>query len=163
MNSMKFNFLKYFLPNLSNFSAKFESLNVQIRNKFKNIIFIAWLWCIVITCRFCQKEEKEWIWVKYLIYEVLCHLNFVVIYVLFPPNFISQVFQSSQNIVYFKSKRQKKLREKNYVIGATICFGWEIQCLLYAAVFPTVCIYTIYLMTLLILYSHIYLCIIFIV
>ena len=42
MNSVEFNFLKYFLPNLSFFSAKFGSLNVQIRNNLKNVIFIAY-------------------------------------------------------------------------------------------------------------------------
>ena len=60
--------------------AKLESLNVQSRNNFKNIIFIACKWCkickyyennIVISCSTCQKEEKECMFVKCLIYSVL--------------------------------------------------------------------------------------------
>ena len=50
--------------------------NVQIRNNFKNIIFEACKWCkickyyvnsMAISCSTCQKKEKEWTLVKYLL------------------------------------------------------------------------------------------------
>ena len=50
------------------FSAKFGSLNMQIRNTFKNIISIACKWSkicqyyvnsMVIACSTCQKKEKR--------------------------------------------------------------------------------------------------------
>ena len=49
-----------------------------------------------ISFSICQKEEKECIWVKYLIYAVLHDLNFVIIYTLFSAKFKVQDFQSSQ-------------------------------------------------------------------
>ena len=49
-----------------------------------------------ISCSICQKEEKEYIWVKYLIYAVLHDFNFVIIYTLFSAKFKVQDFQSSQ-------------------------------------------------------------------
>ena len=70
MNSAEFTF----------FSAKFRFLNMLIKNNFKNVILIASKWCkifkysvnsMVISDSYCQKEEKECIWVKYLIYTVL--------------------------------------------------------------------------------------------
>ena len=48
---------------------------------------------MVITCRTCQKEEKKFIWFKYLIYAVLRNLNFVVIYALFPPIFNFKILE----------------------------------------------------------------------
>ena len=103
---------KDFLPNLWNFSAKFGSLNVQIRNNFKNIIFIACKWSkicnyyvnsMVISCNICQKEEKNAhglnIWLT-----LVCHnLKFVVFYALFPPNLNSQNFRVKKKMVLSKS------------------------------------------------------------
>ena len=71
----KTNSMNYAKCQIFKFSAKFWSLNVQFRNYFKNIIFIACKWCkickyfvdsMVISWSTCQKEEKE-----YLIYTVL--------------------------------------------------------------------------------------------
>ena len=61
---------------------RFGSLNMQIRNNFKNIIFdfIAcklsricdyYVNSMVVSCSTCKKEEKECMWVKHLIYAVL--------------------------------------------------------------------------------------------
>ena len=70
---------KRFSTKFVNFSTKFGFSNVQIRNKFKNFIFTACKWCnicnyyvnsMVILYSTCQKEEKECIWNKYLIYKV---------------------------------------------------------------------------------------------
>ena len=93
MNSAEFNLKKRFSAKFVKFSAKFRPLNEQIRNNFKNIIFIACKWSkkckyyvnsIVISCSTCQKEEKECTWFKYLIYTVRGDFKFVVIYVFFP-------------------------------------------------------------------------------
>ena len=55
--------LKMIFCQIGPFFAKFGSLNVQIRNNFKNIIFIAFKWCkifnyyvnsIIISCSTCQ-------------------------------------------------------------------------------------------------------------
>ena len=94
------------------FSAKFGSLNLQIRNNFKNIIFIACKWSkicnysvnsMVILCSTCGKEEKECMWVKYLIYAVLSifqiHCNLRVC----PPNLYSQNFRVHKKIFFSKS------------------------------------------------------------
>ena len=52
----------------TNISAKFEFLNMQIKNNFKNVIFIACKWCkvfkysvnsMVISCFYCQKKKKN--------------------------------------------------------------------------------------------------------
>ena len=47
---------------------------------------------MVILCSTCEKEEKECIQVKYLIYKVCRDFKFVVIYAFFPPNVHSQSF-----------------------------------------------------------------------
>ena len=76
----EFQFLNRFSAKFVLFSAKFGTLNVQIRNTFKNIIFIGCKWCkickyyvnsMVISGSTCEKEDKECKWVKYLIYSVL--------------------------------------------------------------------------------------------
>ena len=59
---------------------------------------------MVISGSTCQKEEKECIWIKYLIYVVLRAFNFfLVIYALFPQNSNSQIFRVSKKIVNYKS------------------------------------------------------------
>ena len=105
-------FLKRVSSKFVKFSGKFGSLNVQIRNNFKNIIFIACKWSkickyyvnsMVISCSTCQKEEKECTWVKYLIYAVLsrfqicCNLRF------FSAKSVFQKLQSSQKKWFFPS------------------------------------------------------------
>ena len=76
--------VQLFSAKFVNFSAKFGSLNMQIRNNFKNVIFIACKWrkickyyvnSIGISCSTCQKEEKECISIKYLIHTVLSHFQ----------------------------------------------------------------------------------------
>ena len=59
---------------------------------------------MVISCSPCQKEEKECIWNKYLIYAVLRDFNFVVVYSLFPPNSNSEIFRVHKEIVFSKSE-----------------------------------------------------------
>ena len=110
MNS-RVQFLKRFSSKFSKKIAKIGSLSVPIRNNFKNIIFITCKWSkickyyvnsMVIPCSTCQKEEKECMWVKYLIY-ALCHnFKFVVIYTFFSAKTVFQKFQSSQKSVFFK-------------------------------------------------------------
>ena len=94
--------------------AKCGSLNVQIINNFKNIIFIA---CkrskickydvnsMVIICSTCQMEEKECTWVKYLIYTVLSHFQICpYLRVFSPPNIYSQNFRVHQKMFFSKSE-----------------------------------------------------------
>ena len=81
------------------FSAKFGSLNMHIRNNFKNIIFIACKWCkickyyvnsMVISCSTCQKEEKECIWVNIWLrfflsqFQICRNLHFFLLKIFFP-------------------------------------------------------------------------------
>ena len=70
---------KRFSTKLVLFSAKFGSLNMQIRNNFQNVILIGYTGCticksyvnsIVISCSTSQKGEKEHLG-KYLICAVL--------------------------------------------------------------------------------------------
>ena len=93
------------------FSAKFDSLNVQIRNNFNNVIFIAYNWCkickyyvnsTVISCSTSQKGKKC-ICVKYLIYAVF--LPFLICHNLrvFPPNLYSQTFRVHKKMFFFPS------------------------------------------------------------
>ena len=93
------------------FSAKFGSLNVQIRNNLKNIIFIAFLWCkvckyyvnsMVSSCSACQKEEIECMWVKYLIYAVLSQSQFRRNLRIFPPNLYFQSFRVHKKNGFFQ-------------------------------------------------------------
>ena len=85
-------FLKRSSAKFVQFYAKFRPLNVQIRNNFKNIRFIACKWSkiykyyvnsMVISCNTCIKEEIECTWFKYLIYAVCRDFKFVVIRVFF--------------------------------------------------------------------------------
>ena len=105
MNSAGFNFFKRFSAKFVNLSAKFGSLNVQIRNNFKNNIFIAckrsktfkyYVNTMVILCSTCQKEEKESTWVKYLIYAVLLPFPIYRNSCVFSAKSVFLKFQSSQ-------------------------------------------------------------------
>ena len=58
---------------ICSFCAKFGSLNMQIRNNFKNDIFIAYKWCKI--CTYCGLD----IWFKLF----CCNYKFVIICVLF--------------------------------------------------------------------------------
>ena len=58
---------------------------------------------MVISFSTCQKEEKECIQVKYLIYAVCCNFKFVVIYAFLPPNMHSQNFSVHKKMVFSKS------------------------------------------------------------
>ena len=66
MNSAEFNKKKH--AKFVQFSAKYESLNVQIRNNVKNILFIAcklskickyYVNSMVISCSTCQRKKKN--------------------------------------------------------------------------------------------------------
>ena len=56
---------------------------------------------MVISCSTCEKEEKECIQVKYLIYAVCRDFKFVVIYAFFSTKCAFQKFQSSQQNGFF--------------------------------------------------------------
>ena len=109
-------FLKRFSAKFVKFAVKFGSLNVQIRYNFKNIIFIACKWIkickyyvssMVISCSTCEKDEKECMWVKYLIYVVLskfqicCSLRMFILL----PNMYSQNFRVHKKLFFPKSDR----------------------------------------------------------
>ena len=55
---------------------------------------------IIITC---QKEEKEWVWVKYFIYSVLSQFQIFHYLRVFPPNLYSKNFRVHKKMVFFKS------------------------------------------------------------
>ena len=96
-----------------NFSAKFKSSNVQIRNNFKKIIFIACKWSkickyyvdsMLMSCSACQKEEKECTWVKYLIYAFLSRSQICRNFLVFPPpNLYSQNFRVHKKMFFSKT------------------------------------------------------------
>ena len=102
LNSAEFNLNKRFSAKVVKLSARFGFLNVQIRNNFKNIIFIACKWSkichyYVNMCSTCQKEEIECTWVKYLIYAVLLPFQICHNLRVFPaPNLYSQNSQNSE-------------------------------------------------------------------
>ena len=84
---------------------------MQIRNTFKNVIFIACKWCkmlkyyiniMVISCSTFQMEEKECTWVKYLIYSVLWRFQICRnLCIFFLPNLYSQNFKvNTKNPIY---------------------------------------------------------------
>ena len=89
------------------FSAKIGSLNIQTRNNFKNIIFIACKWnkvcqyyvnSMLISCSTCQKEEKKCTWVKYLIYFFfVANLNLLLFPHFFLPNLYFQNSEFTKN------------------------------------------------------------------
>ena len=58
---------------------------------------------MVISCSTCQREEKEGLWVKYLIYAVLPQFKFCCNLRTFSAKFLFPDFQSSQKNVYSKS------------------------------------------------------------
>ena len=58
---------------------------------------------MVILCSTGQKEAKECIQVKYLIYAVCRNFKFVVIYAFFPAKCAFTKFQSSQKLFFFRS------------------------------------------------------------
>ena len=90
------------MESVYNFSAKFGSLHMQVRNNFENIICIAVKFCkiskyfvnsIIILCNTYQKEHKECILVKYLIYAILPGFQFCRnLRTFFPSNSISAFF-----------------------------------------------------------------------
>ena len=102
---------KRFSAKFVNFSAKFGSLNVQIRSNFKNIIFIACKWSktfryyvnsMKTSCSTCQKEEKECTWVKYLIYALLSRLPIYRNVRLFSAKSVFPKFKSLQKMFFFQ-------------------------------------------------------------
>ena len=60
------------------------------------------------SCSTCQKEEKECMWAKYLIYVVCRDFKFIAIYSFFPPNPYSQNFRVHIKMVFFQVCRPKK-------------------------------------------------------
>ena len=102
----------WFSAKFVNISDKFEFLNMQIRNNLKNVIFIACKWCkiykysvnsMVISHSYCEKEEKECIWVKYLIYAVLSRFQICCNSLVFFRKIWNPKFQSSQKKLFFPS------------------------------------------------------------
>ena len=86
---------------------------MQIRNNFKNIIFIACKWgkickyylnSMVILYSIGQKEEKECMWVKYLIYTALSQFQICCNLRVFSSSAKSVFpkFQSSQKMFFFQ-------------------------------------------------------------
>ena len=97
-----------FSAKLVHFSANFGSLKVQIRNNFKNVMFIACKRCIqhgniLITC---QKEEKELILVKYMIYAVLSQFQIFHHLRIFPAKSIFPKFRVHKKMVFSRSDYQ---------------------------------------------------------
>ena len=91
-----------------NFSAKFQVLNVQIRN----IFFIAcpcWKICkyyvyrMLISLSTCEKEEKNEFGLNIWFTQFCCDVKFVVIYALFLPNSNSKIFRVHKKKVFSKS------------------------------------------------------------
>ena len=103
-------FLKRSSANFVKFSAKFGSLNMQIRNNFGNIIFIVCKWSKI--CKYhgnimyhLSKGRKNMHMHGLNIWFTLfcCNLKFVVIYTICPPNLYSQNVRVHKKIVFFKS------------------------------------------------------------
>ena len=57
---------------------------------------------MVISCSTCQKEEKEYMWVKYLIYAVLLQFQFCHNLRVFSAKSVVPKFQSSQKNGFFQ-------------------------------------------------------------
>ena len=62
---------------------------------------------MVISCSTCQKEEKECLYVKDLIYAVCRNFKFVVIYMFFPPNVHFQNFRVHKKLFFSRSDLQE--------------------------------------------------------
>ena len=100
MNFAELNFFLDFPPNWS--SAKFESLNMQLRINFKNVIFIACKWCkickyyvhsMIVLLSPVKKKKKNAFGLK-IWFLLLCHnFKFIVIYAFFLPFLYSQNFR----------------------------------------------------------------------
>ena len=92
------------------FFRQFGFLDVQVRINFRNVIFIPCKWCkickyyvnsMVISWSTIQKEDKECIWVKYLIYAVLLQCKICRIVRAFSAKSVFPKLQSSQKNVFF--------------------------------------------------------------
>ena len=99
-------FFFYFPQILVHFPANFWSLNVQIRNNFKNVILIACKWCkicknylysMVISLSPVKREKNNAFGLNIWFVLFCCDLKFAVIYAFFcffpPPNLYSQNFR----------------------------------------------------------------------
>ena len=102
-------FLKQIFRLICKFSAKFGSLNVPIRNNIENIIFIAFKWSkickyfvnsMLISSSSFQRQEKEYIWVKYLIRAVLSRFQICLNLCVFSAKSVIPKFQSSQKMIF---------------------------------------------------------------
>ena len=87
--------LFWFSAKFVNISAKFGFLNMQIRNNFKNVVFIACNWCkifkyyvntMIMSYSYSQKEEKNLFGLNIWSTLFCCVFKFVVIHMFFPPN-----------------------------------------------------------------------------
>ena len=102
-------FLKRFSVKFVIFSPKLGSLNVQIRNNYKNIIYIACKWSKIckyyvnitlISCTTCQKKENNTRWLN-IWFTLSCrNIKFVVITRFFPPNLCSHNFRVHKKMVF---------------------------------------------------------------
>ena len=70
------------------------------------------------TCSTCQKEEKECIWVKYLIYAVLLRFQICRNLRVFSAKSVFPKFQSSQNNVFFPSLTGRSLKSQQHEYAA---------------------------------------------
>ena len=106
------NFVFGFSTKLVHFSANFGSLNVKIRNNFKNVIFIACKWCkickyyvysMVISLSPVKRKKKNAFGLNIWFTLFCCEFKFVVIYAFFPPNLYSQNFRVYKKMIFSRS------------------------------------------------------------
>ena len=109
----KFNSMNFFPPAIFvNISAKFGFLNMQSRNDFKNVIFIACKWCkickysvysMVVSYSYFPKEEKNAFGLN-IWFMLFCQdFKFVVIHVFFSAKSETQNFRVHKKMFFSKS------------------------------------------------------------
>ena len=103
-----------FSAKLVHFSANFRSLNTQIKNNFKNVIFIACKWCkickyyvysisMVISLSPVKRKKKNAFGLNFWFMWFCRDLKFVIIYAFFPPNLYSQKFRVHKKLFFSPS------------------------------------------------------------
>ena len=115
MNSAEFNFLKDFPPNLSIIPPNLDSWTCKLEitskmSSFQPVNDAKYVNSMVISCSTCEKEEKECIWVKYLIYAVLSQSKICSNLRTFSAKSVFPKFQSSQKNIFSKSVQGQSVR-----------------------------------------------------
>ena len=103
MNCVEINFLKYFPQKLLIFPPNFVFLDMQARNNFQNVIFIACKWCKISKYNVSSMIISCSIWVRYLIYAVLSQFQICHNLRAFSAKSVFPKFQSSQKKWFFPS------------------------------------------------------------